>query len=243
MAMASPISYSQFTTSESELANQIKYSDNVRTSYSGGVGVAYKINKLLSVQSGVYFSSRGQDLGDVVAFSGYQKYNTGTDIEVRTANGAVVADPDVYITSDYIPTRVVTDSKPSTDFDPYRTGMKYLGNTQVQDISYLELPLLLRYKAIDKKVGVSVVGGLSSNFLVNSSVYAIVDGEKHSIGKSIGLDKLLLGSSLGMGMEYKFSQNFSFNVEPTLRYLFNSDKIAGLHTYSFGVFSGLSYKF
>jgi len=53
-------------------------------------------------------------------------------------------------------------------------------------------------------------------------------------------------SSVGMGMEYSFSGNFSFNLEPTLRYYINPfSPVAGvkIHPYSFGLFSGLIYKF
>ncbi len=52
---------------------------------------------------------------------------------------------------------------------------------------------------------------------------------------------------LGMGMEYSITNNLSFNFEPTFRYYLNSfNNLAGmssLHPYTFGVFSGLSYKF
>ena len=249
MAMASPTYSSQFTTSRNDVAYAVKAYDNEKSSYSGGVGVAYKVNKRLSVQSGVYYSSRGQELGDITTFIGFHQHNptNKTDnFEIITSRGTVYANPDVYLGSSLAPERVITDAKYANDvFDPFdNSGLEYTGNTLVQDIGYLELPLLLRFKAIDKKVGVSFIGGMSSNFLVNSSsVYNIVDGEKKSIATLEGLNKHLFGSSLGMGMEYKFSQNLSFNVEPTLKYLFNFDKITGLHTYSFGLFSGVSYKF
>jgi hypothetical protein len=77
-------------------------------------------------------------------------------------------------------------------------------------------------------------------------VYAVTDGEKQHVGTTEVLNSLALSSSFGMGMEYRFSKNFSFNIEPTFRYFMNSassDRIAGLHTYSLGVFSGVAYRF
>ncbi len=57
----------------------------------------------------------------------------------------------------------------------------------------------------------------------------------------------LFSSSLGMGMEYSITNNLSLNLEPTFRYYLNPfNNVAGLnnlHPYSFGIFSGLSYKF
>ena len=246
LAMAAPTYYSQFTTSNNELAHDIMSSDKGRASYSGGMGFAYKINKRFSVQSGFYYSAMGQELGDVTAFSGFQQVNPSKGVnnfKVLTPNGTVLANnPDVYLSSNAIPERVVTKS----NIDPYKQNLNYLSNSLYQDLSYFELPLLLRYKVIDRTIGVSFVGGLSYNFLINNSVYTMNDGGKYPIGTTDGLSNLSLSSSLGMGMEYKFSKKFSFNIEPTFRYFINSsnsERIAGLHTYSLGVFSGLAYKF
>ena len=48
-------------------------------------------------------------------------------------------------------------------------------------------------------------------------------------------------SSVGMGMEYNFSGNFSFNIERPLDTTFPFSPVAGvkIHPYSFGLFSGL----
>jgi opacity protein-like surface antigen len=55
-----------------------------------------------------------------------------------------------------------------------------------------------------------------------------------------------LSSSLGMGLEYNFSKKLSLNLEPTFRYYlntFNEPAGTAIHPYSFGVFSGISYRF
>jgi hypothetical protein len=83
--------------------------------------------------------------------------------------------------------------------------------------------------------------------LVNNSVSTTaVDGTKYSIGKTDGLNPLALSSSLGMGMEYNFSSKLSLNFEPTFRYYLNPFSVTTgsfIHPYSFGIFSGVSYKF
>jgi len=66
------------------------------------------------------------------------------------------------------------------------------------------------------------------------------------VGRTEGLNPFTISSSLGMGMEYSISDKVSLNLEPTFRYYLNPfTQIPGLktHPYSFGVFSGLSYKF
>jgi hypothetical protein len=49
-----------------------------------------------------------------------------------------------------------------------------------------------------------------------------------------------------MGMEYSFTKNLSLNLEPTFRYYlnpFSGTEGSTIHPYSFGLFSGISYKF
>ena len=66
------------------------------------------------------------------------------------------------------------------------------------------------------------------------------------IGSTEGVNMFSVSSSLGMGMEYKVSGKLSLNLEPTFRYYMNSfNNVTGshFHPYSFGIFSGISYKF
>jgi hypothetical protein len=131
-------------------------------------------------------------------------------------------------------------------FNPEKASLQYINNTLRQNFSYLELPIVLRYKVVDKMIDFSLIGGVSYSLLVSNSVYTMLDGSKYSIGKTDGLNPISLSSSLGMGMEYNFSDNLSLNLEPTFRYYLNPfNEVTGLkiHPYSFGIFSGLSYKF
>jgi hypothetical protein len=82
--------------------------------------------------------------------------------------------------------------------------------------------------------------------MVNNSAYTMVEGAKYLIGRTEGLNPLTVSSSLGMGLGYNFSNKVSLNLEPTFRYYlnpFNSSNGSTNHPYSFGVFSGISYKF
>ena len=131
-------------------------------------------------------------------------------------------------------------------FDPKKASLQPVSTSMDQNFSYLELPVVLKFKLIDKTIGINLIGGLSYNLLVNNSVYTTVDGNKYSIGKTEGLNPLTLSSSLGMGMEYNLSSKISLNLEPTFRYYLSpfSDATGSfIHPYSFGIFSGFSYKF
>jgi hypothetical protein len=247
-ALASPTYYSSFTSGSDSYSKQLNASEQPLVSYSAGVALSYKINKRVSIQSGLYYSSLGQTVDGINSFGGFQKYNNSKgapNFEVPTTSGTVyISNPDVYLSSD-ITDRVLT-AYTSDVFDPKKANLQPISNSLDQNFSYLELPVVMRYKIVDKTIGINLIGGLSYNMLVNNSVYTTIDGNRYSIGKTEGLNPLTLSSSLGMGMEYNFSKKLSLNFEPTFRYFLNPFSVTTgsyNHPYSFGIFSGVSYKF
>ncbi len=248
-ALATPTYYGKFNTGSDELSQQLQASEQAVFSYSGGVALTYNLNKRFSIQSGLFYSSVGQDVNGINSFSGFNKYdNTKGDhnFEVLTTNGNVVTNnSDVFLFADGSSERLITSFNKDV-FDPQKASLDYINNTMRQNFSYLELPVFLKYKFIDRTVDFNLIGGFSYNFLVNNSVYTVVDGNKYMIGTTEGINMFSLSSSLGMGMEYNISNKLSLNLEPTFRYYMNNfNNVAGshFHPYSFGIFSGISYKF
>jgi len=245
-ALIGPTYYSSFRSGNDDMAKQILKSEQPVFSYSGGVALSYKINKRFSVQSGLYYSSVGQMIEGITAFSGFQKYdNTKGDrnFAVLTANGTVYTNnSDVFLLDNGLSNRVRTQFNNEV-FDPVKAELQYLDNSLRQNFSYLELPFIVKYKVIDKTLDFNLIGGLSSNLLVNNSVYV---GGKYHVAETDGLNPITFSGSFGMGMEYNISDKLSLNMEPTFRYYLNPfNEFSGLrfHPYSFGVFSGLSFKF
>jgi len=248
-AMASPTYLSSFNSGSDGLSKELTASEQSLVSYTGGVAFSYKISKRFSIQSGLYYSSLGQKVDGINSFSGFQPYGTVTkgdhNFEVLTTNGTVyTSNPDVFLSSkgsDRIVTAYTNDV-----FDPKKENLQPIASSLDQNFKYLELPVVVKYKLIDKAIGINLIGGLSYNLLVGNSVYTSLDGNRYSIGKTQGLNPLTLSSSLGMGMEYNLSGKLSLNLEPTFRYYlnpFSSSTGSFIHPYSFGIFSGVSYKF
>jgi len=248
MAMASPTYYLSPESAGNEVSSQISSSEQSRISYSGGVGFAYKISKKISIQSGLYYSSIGNEVDGINSFAGFRQYDyTKGDhnFEVLTSSGRIYTDnADVFL-RDYSGDRVQT-MYTNDVFDPAKANLSYINNSLFQNFSYLEMPVIFRYKLIDKSIDFNLIGGFSYNLLVNNSVHTVIDGNRYNVGKTEGLNPLMVSSSLGMGMEYNLTDKFSLNLEPTFKYYLNPfNEFSGLksHPYSFGVFSGLSYKF
>lgn len=248
-ALASPTYYSEINAGSNALSRQLMASEQNLTSYSGGLGFSYKISKKVSIQSGIYYASMGQTLEGINSFGGFQNYaNTKNDhnFDVLTSRGSVfINNSDVFLVASNNGSRIIT-SFTSDVFDPKKASLQPMNDNLRQNFSYLELPVMLRYKFLDKTIDLNLIGGLSYNMLVSNSVFTMVNGTKYSIGKTEGLNTGSLSSTLGMGMEYNFSEKLSLNLEPTIRYYLNPYNQTGgsdIHPYYFGIFSGVSYKF
>lgn len=248
-ALASPTVNSRVITNKSSFSDMLAASENSLPSYSGGVAVSYKLNRRFTVQAGLYYSSMGQELEGIGTFTGFEQYDVtkgASNFDVFTTSGIVRADnSDVFMIApgkgDRIQTLYTNDV-----FDPLKANLKVINTNLYQKFSFLEVPVVLRYKLFDKAVDFNLVGGLSYNMLMDNSVYTFNEGEKYFVGETDGMNPVSVSSSLGMGMEYSFSEKLSFNIEPTLRYYLNPfSNMSGSesHPYSFGLFSGLSYKF
>lgn len=239
-AMASPTFYSNMGAE-----NQ----DKPAISYSGGFNVAYKINKRLTIQTGVYYASHGQKINGIASFAGFGKYNQTkgySNFEVATASGPVLtSNPDMFLVDVGSGSRIMT-AYTSDFFDPEKSNLSYVSSNIIQNFSYLEMPVMVRYKIIDKSLDINIIGGVSYDVLLSNSVYTRAGGDKIDVGKTRGMNSLALSSSLGMGMEYSLSGKISLNLEPTFRYFLNHvNELASpdVHPYSFGIFSGFSYRF
>lgn len=247
-AMASPTYQSALAQGSGDMAREILSSEQTNFSYTGGLSFSYRISDKFSIQSGLYYSSLGQEVGGISAFGGFGDYiysKGDHNFEVMTSSGLVYTDnADVFL-FDGVGGRV--HSRYNDDsFDPSKASLQYLNSSIHQNFSYLEMPVFLRYKVVDGTVGFNLIGGFSYNMLVNNSVYAVYDGDKYRVGKTEGVSNFMLSSSLGMGLEYTVTKKLSLNLEPTFRYYLNPfSTLPGLknHPYSIGVFSGLSYRF
>jgi len=246
-AMASPMYYLRPGSSQGDFPGSFPLEQS-RISYSGGVGFAYKISKKLSIQSGLYYSSVGNEVDNIRSFSGFRQfdYTKGDhNFEVHTSAGLILTEnPDVFLT-DNMSERVVTMYTRDV-FDPAKANLPALDNSLYQNFGYIEMPVMLRYKLVDRGIDFNLIGGMSYNLLVSNSVHAMVGGNKYDIGKTAGRNNFLVSSSLGMGMEYTLNDKISLNLEPTFRYYLNPFSSMGsisVNPYSFGIFSGLSYRF
>lgn len=115
-----------------------------------------------------------------------------------------------------------------------------------QQAGYLEIPLVVRYKIIDRRMDFLLLGGINTNVLMSNNASLVDNKEIIANGKIEGLNPLTFSSSVGMGISYAISDRFNLSVEPTMKILLNSlNKQSGYDSrpYAVGIFTGISYQF
>lgn len=115
-----------------------------------------------------------------------------------------------------------------------------------QDISYIEVPVDLQYRFLNKRIALSLNTGLSLFVLTDNSVFATAEsGQSILIGRETDLKDLSLAFNLGLGTHYNISKRWRFDAEPAFKYQLNpyTNSNSNFRPYYFGMQFGLSYKF
>lgn len=216
---------------DSELKNNSK---TYKTNFSYGVGVNYAVNKKIKVRSGINAVSLNYDTNDVLISQNanaksldHVKPNAvGAFIQVESKNS-------------------VTTTGGTMEIASSGNALKKFNSTVNQQIGYLEIPLELSYKLVDKKFGVDVIGGVSTLLLNQNEVSVISSGVEMNIGEANNLNDIHFSTNVGLGFKYGFFKNFEARVEPVFKYQINTFiKDSGdFKPYFFGLYSGVTFTF
>ncbi len=228
-------------------------SENPGYGFTGSISAIYKAKKRLSIQTGVQFYRSGISRNDVLFFSnpetgsllksGILRKNITYPIEssLGTINSS---DNPFYLTDFVLPDGELYtgDLSALPEFEKYEPFQSSI----VQSFEFLEIPLLVRYKIVDRKFGLNVMSGVGTSFLVGNDVFMNYQDQKVSIGQTDDVSTFNFTGSVGLGFEYSFNPKLSLNFEPTFKYFlnsFNSSPEVSTHPYFFGIYSGLSFYF
>jgi hypothetical protein len=230
-SQVSPI-YFNTVSGGSSLGEQfVENSKSFVNSTSYGVGASYELSNRITFRSGVNSLAFGYDTNEVIY-----------DMSLRNIDNS-----SSYITTSSSYSNVVLKSKFSspglmTDVGNFRE--ENIGSLR-QNISYIEVPVELSYKVLDKKFGISLIGGMSTLFLNDNSVSLIADGLQMEIGKVNNLNDIHFSSNVGLGFKYTFWKSFNANFQPMFKYQINpfSENAGNFKPYFIGLYSGISYQF
>ncbi|KAA1247651.1 hypothetical protein [Aquimarina sp. RZ0] len=233
-----PVYYNP-TGNESTVNNQ--FSDNAKTgqvNLSYGIQVAYNFNKKISVRSGV----NKLDVSYNTEGIGFSASSFG-----RNLNGIDYNDTSMdIIISDFNTNQQQT---PPGTAAPDVNGESLVGKQNLgllnHSIGYIEVPIELTYALSDKKLGVHMVGGISTLFLENNELSINAGDFKTNLGEASNINEISFSGNFGIGLDYKLSEQFHINMEPILKYQFNGFKESAkdFRPYYFGVYTGVSFRF
>jgi len=211
-------------------------SKSYNTNVGFGVGVSYAVNKKLSVRTGLNKFNVSYNTNDISFFSAIQAKT------MKNIN-PIASSANIQIQSN-----VATNTQISSEtaFLPFENSFVNANTGYLkQEMGYLEIPVELTYNLLDKKFGITIIGGFSTLLLQDNSLEIISQGRETLLGEANNLSDVHFSTNVGLGIKYGFMKSFEFNIEPILKYQLNTftDNAGNFKPYIFGIYSGISYKF
>ncbi len=230
-ANVAPVYYNSLGSGSHIDEQFVSNSKSGETNMSYGVNVSYALNKKLAVRSGLNSLNLSYDTDNVILF----------ESPTGSSNSNLVN-----------PLRNI-DLTSESQYLNALSG-ENLGFQQINDLfdaaisqrlSYYEVPVELKYKLINKRLGINLIGGVSTFFLNENEVYSEFEEYSTYIGEANNVNNVSFSTNLGIGMNYKFTEQFRFNLEPTFKYQLNAfnNTSGSFRPYIIGVYTGFSYKF
>lgn len=220
-------------------------------SYAGGVQVAYRPARRFAVESGVFFNRMGINIGapavqlfsPEVDMAPIELGQAGNEVvAVNNSVGNIVSNSGQVFVNQY---KVSSEQERNDLADNYQQVGSYDAALR-QHLDYIELPFNLRYTVIDRKFKLQVMGGLSTNVLVNN--YVSMEGPEGymEIGYLTDVKNVNYSGNAGIGLVYQFNTRLNMSLEPRFRYFLNSvneSSLPSTRPYSLGFYTGFNYFF
>ncbi|WGK65759.1 hypothetical protein [Croceiramulus getboli] len=234
-AAVAPVFYDSFEGSgvAQEFSDNLKAGD---VNLSVGVQLSYAVSERLKVRSGVHKVDLSYRTGGV-AFA-----PTLQGSEIKTINYAEDAQNIALGRAALLRPFGLNDAgnglRPEARVAP-KAGFL------TQNLGYYEIPLELEYALVNKKLGVQLIGGLSTLMLSDNEII-LSDGVSSTlIGSSNSLNDVSFTTNVGLGIDYELNKNLKLNLEPMFKYQLNAytNEVSDFKPYFLGVYSGINFKF
>ena len=174
-------------------------SENGILAYAGGIRVGFSTNKRITIQSGIYYSRYGQEKSGVQPVTNESTNESNFQfLAVSNSTGTITGVIDEknsrhnsYNSLDVISQQDYTEGIVNSEFRPLvKSNAENVSLKQYFD--YLEFPLIMKYKIIDRKIDFSFSGGLITNFLVGKPVDVISDGKTTRFTQTDNINEVII---------------------------------------------------
>lgn len=247
--------YASYSSSHSEsYAQDMAYSASEGSGNVGaGFSVQYQTSKRWSIESGVYYAKSGQK--SQTTFELFARNNSASygnfDSELAYAPAKALTAGQMAINStagvialDKLPAGTEIVATPESEFSFSNALLSRGEFSQVFD--FIEIPMYLRYKVIDSKVDIDLLGGVNAGLVVGNNAYLDNGYGAQNIGKTEDVSSLNMSGTVGVGVNYALGKHLSLAVEPRFNYYLNSinrNPAVEFRPYRIGVYTGLYYDF
>ena len=229
-----PVYYSSLGEG-SPLDNQfVENTKEPEINMSYGINGSYAVSKKFKIRAGINKVQLGYKTNDVLIFENTNPVARGNR---QIANVNLVDSMSQH--SIYSARNFKFENAPATLFT------QELGSLD-QQLSFIEVPIELEYSLVESKLGLNLIGGFSALILSDNDVYAVLNnGDRSRLGEASNVKDLSYTANIGIGVDYNFSKQFQFNLEPTFKYQINTfnNTSGDFKPFFIGVYTGLSFKF
>ena len=227
--VAAPMYLSSFDKMESSIDEVFDENDKQGLfSKAYGVDVAYNLSSRFSVQTGVHVVDYG--------------YKTlGVYVKPNSNSLSHMASIDIEANAD---TMEYEGSPGDIPTDIYQTFSMEEGDL-TQIFGYIEIPVEVKYKLIDSRIGVSAIGGFSTMILNKNDIFIETENFTNRVGSANNLNTLNVSGNAGIEFDYKLYKNVHFNLVPMFKVHTSTFQkgTKNFKPYAMGVYSGLQLRF
>jgi len=206
-------------------------SSDITMSY--GITGSYALSKRLKLRAGVNRVDFSNRTSDVLAFEA---------VEMATQTpSAVMANISPNEDSNVL---LMSGASVNRNLAPEAINTMQRGDMTL-DYGFIEVPLALEYRVLDKRFGINLVGGFSTFFLNNNQISVDFNSRNAVIGEANNINDTSYSANVGLGFDYSISKSLDFMLEPTFKYQINtfSNTFGNVQPYIIGVYTGLNFKF
>jgi len=209
---------------------------NSQVSVAYGMNLAYAISEKIKIRSGISKVAMSYNVEDIV-FSASINPNNISSINYESERNNVNLE-------NAAPSGLPTDLGGNDGSNFSSVNNMALPGEINQQFGFIEVPLEIEYRLIDSKIGLNLIAGGSSLFLDENSIKVNTNNQNTRIGEANNINKVSFSTNVGVGVDYKLTDNFKLNVEPIFKYQLDTfNNAPGVRPFYFGVYSGISFNF
>lgn len=226
----SPITITQRQGGSSIPGQQTSYENTV----TGSMLAGYKIGKKIVVKSGIIVSQ----LKQVTNITDYSTAFVSDAVPFKTASLATI--------SGSVKMDKAVAFKQDVRFSGLNTPSPGTQSELRQDLNYIEIPVQMVYKLIDRKFNVGIAGGVSTNILAGNKAGLYENGEIINHGQTSNLRDVTYSGAVGLELGYDLSSKITLTVEPRIKRFLNSlssNETIDFKPYQVDIMTGVKYSF